>query len=218
MTKKGKRKDAQQYRCKTCGKYFLQQYHIRRMNASDQRMLIKLLKRGNSIRGMADIIEVSHVTILRWIKKVAENVQVPDIEFEQSYQVDEMQTFIVPKRRKKIKGKQKKKTEWWIIYALNNRLGKVVGFVTGGRSKANIKPLIDELLHTDALKIYTDGLNLYPGLIPKSIHRTFERCTNKIERYNLTLRNHVKRLSRCTLGVSRSVQMLESSLKIYFWG
>uniref|UniRef100_UPI00166D2F5C IS1 family transposase n=1 Tax=Aquaticitalea lipolytica TaxID=1247562 RepID=UPI00166D2F5C len=66
-------------------------------------------------------------------------------------------------------------------------------------------------------KIYTDRLNVYPSLIPKSIHRRFQYCTNKIERMNLTLRTHIKRLSRKTICFSKSEKYLEAHLKIYFW-
>ncbi|MGQ3133160.1 MAG: IS1 family transposase [Flavobacteriales bacterium] len=38
---------------------------------------------------------------------------------------------------------------------------------------------------------------------------------NYIERKNLTLRQHLRRLSRRTLGYSRSPEMLQALLRIY---
>nr|WP_299117406.1 IS1 family transposase [uncultured Winogradskyella sp.] len=67
-------------------------------------------------------------------------------------------------------------------------------------------------------RIYTDGLNIYPGMIPEVIHKQFQYCTNIIERHNLTLRTHIKRLSRKTICFSKSKIYLEAHLKIYFWG
>ena len=55
------------------------------------------------------------------------------------------------------------------------------------------------------------------AVTPKSIHKRFQYCTNKIERMNLTLRTHIKRLSRKTICFSKSEKYLEAHLKIYFW-
>jgi insertion element IS1 protein InsB len=41
--------------------------------------------------------------------------------------------------------------------------------------------------------------------------------TNHIERFNLTLRTHLKRLNRRTICFSRSLVLLNAILKIYFW-
>jgi insertion element IS1 protein InsB len=76
--------------------------------------------------------------------------------------------------------------------------------------------LISKLIESKAKKIYTDGLNIYPTLIPKSIHSVYAKCTNRIERLNLTMRTHIRRLSRKTLCFSRSRLMLEAGLTLYF--
>uniref|UniRef100_UPI0038B678FE IS1 family transposase n=1 Tax=Tenacibaculum sediminilitoris TaxID=1820334 RepID=UPI0038B678FE len=64
--------------------------------------------------------------------------------------------------------------------------------------------------------MYTDKLTTYPSLIPKEIHKRFQYCTNKIERINLNLRTHIKRLSRKTIYFTRNQKYLEAHLKIYF--
>ena len=66
--------------------------------------------------------------------------------------------------------------------------------------------------------IYTDGLGMYQKLIPESNHKIHRRCTNHIERQNLTLRTHLKRLNRRTICYSKSITMLYVVVKIYFWG
>lgn len=55
------------------------------------------------------------------------------------------------------------------------------------------------MLSFDSKKIYTDGLRTYRSLIPSKIHKVITRCTNKIERMNLSLRTHLKHLSRKTI-------------------
>ncbi len=55
-------------------------------------------------------------------------------------------------------------------------------------------------------------------MIPKEIHRRFQYATNKIERMNLTLRTHIKRLGRKMICFSKKTLYLEAPLKIYFCG
>jgi IS1 family transposase len=70
---------------------------------------------------------------------------------------------------------------------------------------------------TNAKAIYTDKLNLYQLLINQAIHKTKRRGTNYIERKNLSVRTHLKRLNRKTICYSRSKLVLVAVLKIYFW-
>ena len=50
-----------------------------------------------------------------------------------------------------------------------------------------------------------------------SLHSVKRFGTNHIERKNLTLRTHLKRLNRGTICFSRSLIVLNAVLKIYFW-
>jgi len=106
----------------------------------------------------------------------------------------------------------------WITYAIERKSRTIVGFVLGPKTKENIRPLVNQLILSAPKHIYTDRLNIYPSLVPDNIHQRFQYCTNIIERNNLTLRTHLKRLSRRTICFSRSFSILLSVLKIYFWG
>ncbi len=123
------------------------------------------------------------------------------------FEVDEMWSFI---------GNRKNVT--WITYAIERETKTVIDFFVGRKTTENIKPLVNKLLLLKPKRIYTDKLNIYPALIPKTIHRRFQYCTNKIERMNLNLRTHIKRLSRKTICFSRKEKYLEAHLRIYFWG
>ncbi|TXG35609.1 IS1 family transposase [Seonamhaeicola maritimus] len=68
------------------------------------------------------------------------------------------------------------------------------------------------------VSIYTDKWISYKSLIPSSIHNFTNYETNQIERINLNLRTHLKRLSRRTICYTKSVRMLYATLKLYFWG
>lgn len=119
--------------------------------------------------------------------------------------MDEMYTRINGKRR-------------WITYAINRKTKQVIDFVVGRRSNDTISKVVNTVLLLNPKKIYTDRFLSYRSLIPKSIHKVTRYQTNRIERFNLNLRTHLKRLSRKTLCYSKSREVLEAILKIYFWG
>ncbi|QMU63633.1 MAG: hypothetical protein GKR88_04595 [Flavobacteriaceae bacterium] len=105
-----------------------------------------------------------------------------------------------------------------LIYAIEQKTKNVISFVIGNRSTENLKCIIDKLLVLNPKRIYKDRLNIYPSLIPSEIHKRFQYCTNRIERMNLNLLTHIKRLSRKTICFSRNKIYLEAHLRIYFWG
>ena len=130
----------------------------------------------------------------------------PKCELKAAWEVDELWTYI-----------GRKDNEYWIAYALNRQTRQVGDFIIGKRTKKTLKELIDRLLLSTPKTIRTDRLTIYQRIIPKEIHRSGSYCINRIERKNLSLRTHLKRLSRRTICFSRSIVMLESCLKLYFW-
>lgn len=139
--------------------------------------------------------------------KISDVIYPPDLDdLGCSFEVDELWTFVGNKNQVA-----------WLMYAIERKLGLVIDFHLGRKSKETIAPLLDKILSLNPQNIYTDKLNIYPSLIPRAIHRFRKYCTNKIERMNLTLRTHVKLLSRKTICFSRKRKHLEAHLKIYFW-
>lgn len=160
------------------------------------------------MRSIGRILNISSKTVLSRMLKISHQIQVPCFnKFGCKFEVDEI--FI-----KIANGK----TQNWLIYAIEQKTKEVISFVIGNRSTENLKYVIDKVLLLNPKIIYTDRLNIYPSLIPKEIHKRFQYCTNKIERMNLNLRTHIKRLSRKTICFSRDQKYLEAHLKIYFWG
>jgi len=99
---------------------------------------------------------------------------------------------------------------------LNRSDKSVVGFSVGQRTNETLKTVLGKLGH--AKRIYTDKLRQYETLISPKIHKVIRHGTNHIERQNLTIRTHLKRLTRKTICFSRSIIILSAILKIYFWG
>lgn len=127
------------------------------------------------------------------------------IEGFQEYEVDELQTFVGSKNNRQ-----------YIIYAINRKTKVIIDYVIGTRTKENIRKVTEKLLMLNPTRIFTDKLNIYPTLIEKQRHIASAYKINHIERFNLNLRTHLKRLSRKTICFSRSIEMLMASLKIYF--
>lgn len=205
--KKGCQNRRQKYLCKSCGLYQMKTYHYQRCTPKDEEMIVKLNNENVSIRGISRITGFSKSHIINKLKQIASSIKHPVFtEDQQEYEVDEMHTFI-----------GNKSTHCYITYAINRVSRQVISFVVGSRTKENIGKVIDCIKSLNPKRIFTDKLNVYPGLIDKSIHTASAYKINHIERFNLTLRTHLKRLSRKTICFSRSKEMLECCLRIYLW-
>ncbi len=110
-----------------------------------------------------------------------------------------------------------KKNMTWVMICMNRATKQVVDFAVGARTKQNLLKIVNRALSFKPMAICTDGLITYKSLVPQSIHKVGLLYTRHIERQNLTLRMHQKRLGRKTICFSKSVVMLEHSLKIYYW-
>ena len=206
--KNGLQNGRQRYKCKSCGKRFQLEYAYQAYNARTNTLIKNLLKEGCGVRSVSRIVGISTKTVLSRMLKISKQIKAPYFnKLGCKFEVDEMWTFI-----------NRKEDFTWITYAIEQKTKQVIDFFVGGKSKENIKPLIDKILLLYPKRIYTDRLNIYPSLIPKQIHRVFQYCTNRIERLNLTLRTHIKRLSRRTICFSKDKRYLEAHLRIYFWG
>ena len=151
-------------------------------------------------------MKISTTTLLKRIVSIARNIANPIINKGKTYEVDEMCTYIKHKRN-----------FIWLVYALETGSKTVVSFNVGKRTNKTLSHVLDTLKLSEAKKIFTDRLKNYRYLIDEKLHSVKRYGTNHIERKNLTLRTHLKRLSRRTICFSRSLIILISVLKIYFW-
>ncbi len=206
--KKGWYKQVQKYKCSTCGKYQRQSYTYQRVTGVQLQQMVVFSNEGLGIRSIGRILYIAPATVQRKILQVAASSNLPlPQEANQVYEVDELCTFI---------GNKHCGSYTYITYAINRATKQVIGFVTGSRSKENIRPLINNLLQLSPRKIYTDKLNVYASLVPATLHRCYCYATNRIERFNLTLRTRLKRLGRKTICFSKSTHMLNACLQLLF--
>jgi IS1 family transposase len=173
----------------------------------EEQVIIKLNNIGVGISGISSFTGMSKANVIKKIKTLSSGIVFPKIEeANQEYEVDELCTYV-----------KSKKNRCYITYAMNKRTRRIIAFIVGARTKDNISKVIMKLKELKPKKIYTDKLNIYPALIDKDIHGMNAYKINHIERFNLTLRTHLKRLSRKTICFSRSIEMLENCLRLYIY-
>lgn len=207
-TKYGKSQSGnQRYRCKNCGRTRVENYKYLAYEADVNLRIKSYLKEGCSIRGIARLLRIGVSTVLRKILRISRAIKKPVTSLGKEYELDEMCTYVKHKTGK-----------LWIVYAIRKDTKEVTDFAVGRRTNRTIKQVTDTLVLSNASKVYTDKLPNYRSLLPAAIHCIKRSGTNHIERKNLTLRTHLKRLNRRTICFSKSGAMLAACLKIYFWG
>lgn len=197
----------QRYYCKACKLSQQKQYTNNAYKTETDRDLVAYLKEGLGIRGTARLLQISTNTVMKRIIRISRSIAKPAAPLGRSYELDEMRTYIGHKERR-----------IWIAYAIDKDTREVVDFTVGRRTNKTLRKVITTLEMAMAKSIYTDKLKNYQYLIARNVHKVKNRGINYIERKNLTLRTHLKRLNRRTICFSKSLVMLSACLKIYFWG
>ncbi|WP_221391426.1 IS1 family transposase [Dyadobacter sp. NIV53] len=169
----------QRYYCKHCKSTRVENYSYTAQQPEINPNIISLTKEGCGIRSTARLLRISTITVTSRIKKIASKLVQPTISIGQTYEVDELRTFV-----------RKKDNLIWVVSAFERESGKIVSSKVGRRTNKTLKVVIDTLINPDCKAIYTDKLKNYKSLIDKTIHRTKLRGTNHIERAHLTLRTH----------------------------
>lgn len=113
----------QQYICRNCNRRFLDFYTYKAYSPNLNSFIIQFMKEGLGIRSTARILKISTGTLLKRIVFIASEIKQPPIKFNQTYEVDEMRTFI-----------KKKSNLYWLVYALNKETKEIVSFVIGKRN------------------------------------------------------------------------------------
>ncbi|MBN4061762.1 MAG: transposase [Flavobacteriales bacterium] len=202
------RNGTQKYQCKHCKKYQQRAYKYQAYHYQISQWIKALLKEGNGILSISRLLGISKCTVSKRILFLATQIKRPAfILMHKEYEMDELRTYIGRKTR-----------QYWIAYAIQKDTREVIDFKVGRRNKKTLGKVIDTLLLSQAKKIYTDKCPLYLNLIPKKLHVKQKHKINHIERKNLNLRTHLRRLHRKTICYSKSLLMLIACLKIYFWG
>lgn len=195
----------QKYFCTSCKKYQQQGYRYKACQQDQKSLFLKCWRTGNSLSGIQIITRIAVSTQLRWIRRLGKEIKpLTKFELNDTFELDELCTYV------QNKGKRR-----WVISAISRGTGQIIAVKVGARTKKNLSCVVNELLELSPLAIYTDKLPVYRSLIPRHIHKTKQRGINKIERFYLSLRTHIKRLNRRTICYSKKQDVLESLVKLY---
>ena len=114
-------------------------------------------------------------------------------------QCDELWSFVSNKGNKQ-----------WVWLAIDAKTREIVGVHIGDRSEAGARALWQSLplVYRQCAICYTDFWRAYAAVLPSKRHRAVGKetgLTNRIERFNCTLRQRLSRLVRKALSFSKSL-------------
>ena len=98
----------------------------------------------------------------------------------------------------------------WIWLAIDERSAAVIGVYVGARDRGGAEGLWRSLpaVYRQCAVAYTDFWSSYAEIFPASRHRAVGKetgSTNKIERFNNTMRQRIARLVRKALSFSKKL-------------
>lgn len=93
-----------------------------------------------------------------------------------------------------------KSRQRWLFYAYDRIRRTVVAHVFGERTMATLERLLSLLSAFEVVVWMTDGWPLYESRLKGKLHVISKRYTQRIERHNLNLRQHLARLGRKSLS------------------
>ena len=119
-----------------------------------------------------------------------------------------------PQHRPKSARSSQKKSQCWLWLAVDSIFGKVLGFVSGGRTIKTGNFPWQQIKHLPTMGYGTDLLKAYENFISHAKHYAGKTFTTQIKSLNCRLRHYLARLHRKTLCYSKSKTIWEVSLKL----
>ncbi|WP_434409320.1 IS1 family transposase [Shigella sonnei] len=191
----------QRYLCSHCRKTW-------QLQPGTHQKIIDMAMNGVGCRATARIMGVGLNTILRHFKKlrpqsVTSRIQ-PGSDVIVCAEMDEQWGYVGAKSRQR-----------WLFYAYDSLRKTVVAHVFGERTMATLGRLMSLLSPFDVVIWMTDGWPLYESRLKGKLHVISKRYTQRIERHNLNLRQHLARLGRKSLSFSKSVELHDKVIGHY---
>ena len=159
----------------------------------------------NSLAGIARAVGVSDRWLQNYVnqkyRSVPKQVDVKKkLKGRLILQCDEMWSFVGNKKNKK-----------WIWLAIDFESREIVGLYVGARDKGGAQGLWDSLppVYRQCAVSYTDFWDAYASVFPTQRHCAVGKetgKTNRIERFNCTMRQRISRLVRKTLSFSKKLE------------
>jgi insertion element IS1 protein InsB len=198
------RRGKQNYKCRDCGRQFVENPQWKRREKDSTVMIDRLLLEKIPLAGIARVLKLSESWLQGYVnqcyKVVPRQVQVtPKPKGALRVQMDELWSFVDDKGNKQ-----------WVWLALDVVTREIVGCHIGDRSKDSALALWQSLpgVYRQCAVIYTDHWEAYKAVLPSNRHYAVGKetgLTSYIERFNNTLRQRVSRLVRKTLSFSKKL-------------
>ena len=198
------RRGKQNYKCRDCGRQFVENPQWKRREPDSTAMIDRLLLEKIPLAGIARVLKLSASWLQRYVNRsyelVPRQIQVmPKPKGSLTVQMDELWSFVDDKGNKQ-----------WVWLALDVITREIVGCHIGDRSGASALALWQSMpaVYRQCAVIYTDHWEAYRTVLSTKRHHAVGKetgLTNYIERFNNTLRQGVSRLVRQTLSFSKNL-------------
>ncbi|MFV7782294.1 IS1 family transposase [Klebsiella pneumoniae] len=108
-----------------------------------------------------------------------------------------------------------KSRQRWLFYAYDRIRRAVVAHILVNALWPRWSTLLSLLSVFDVVVSMTDGWPMYESRLKGKLHVISKRYTQRIERHNLNLRQHLARLGRKSLSFSKSVELHDKVIGHY---
>ena len=202
--KNGIVRGVQRYRCLSCGCNFTMT-PPRGKPPAMKALALLLYAMGNvSFCSIARILGVSDVAVLNWVRDAARRLPQPSTKADVVIvTLDEMCHYV-----------KKKTAKLWVWRAYDPIARRTIAWVLGRRDDATCQKLLDKI-GVEGKTFVTDDWDGYHRLIPEDQLFTGKDLTVPIEQDNSNIRHFLARFRRRTKVVSKVVEMVDLSLRIY---
>ncbi|QTL39800.1 IS1 family transposase [Xenorhabdus budapestensis] len=196
------------YYCKDCRKTFQLNYRYNGHKPDMKEKIVDMAMNGSGVRDTGRVLGVGINTVIPHFKKLSpKQVTTRQAVYEDVTlicELDEQWSFV-----------GNKKQRHWLWYAFDTKRKQVIAHVFGPRTDATCRKLLDLLTPFSIRFITTDDWGSYTREIESEKHLVGKIFTQRIERHNLNLRIHIKRLARKTICYSRSIEVHEKLIGAY---
>ncbi|WP_407260920.1 IS1 family transposase [Klebsiella pneumoniae] len=197
----------QRYLCSHCRKTWQLTFTYAASQPGTHQKIIDMAMNGVGCRATARLMGVGLNTILRHLKTQAAVSNLPDTAGSDVIvcaEMDEQWGYVGAKSRQR-----------WLFYAYDRIRRAVVAHVFGERTMATLERLLSLLSAFEVVVWMTDGWPMYESRLKGKLHVISKRYTQRIERHNLNLRQHLARLGRKSLSFSKSVELHDKVIGHY---
>jgi len=196
------RHDKQNYKCRDCGRQFIENPQWRMISEETKGIIDRLLLEKLPLAGIARALQISELWLQQYVnhkyKQIKQEVIVrPKPKSSLRVQMDELWSFVNRKGNKQ-----------WVWLAMDADSREIVGVYIGDRSTASANALWQSIpsVYRQCAVIYSDFWSAYERVLPSNRYQAVGKETGKtsyLERFNCTIRQRVSRLVRKTLSFSK---------------